>query len=244
MITVDFQSLALAGGRTVLDIGCGSGRHTAAAYDLDKSLVVGADTNLHDLGQARTKLCWHQDFRPHDKGRWSLTGADITFLPFRDDSFDAVICAEVLEHLHGHGQAIRECIRVLKPGRHLVISVPRRWPETICWALSRRYRTTPGGHVRIYHARGLIRRLKAEGMIHWQTHYAHGLHAPFWWLKCLVGLEREQFPPVAWYHRFLTWDLMAKPRSTRLLEAALNPIMGKSVVLYFHKPWSSNPDNR
>jgi hypothetical protein len=38
------------------------------------------------------------------------------------------------------------------------------------------------------------------------------------------------------YHRFLTWDLMEKPLLTRRLESMLNPVMGKSIVLYFRKP--------
>jgi SAM-dependent methyltransferase len=235
MITVNFQMLALDSGDTVLDIGCGSGRHTAAAYDRSTGLVVGADTNLDDLKQAEARLGWHENLGAHGKTRWALTGADITALPFKDQSIDLVICSEVLEHIPAPHHAIGECIRVLRPGRDMVVSVPRRWPETICWALSREYRTTPGGHIRIYRSKDLIGDLQSCGMTHWGTHYAHSLHAPFWWLKCLLGPNRDKLWPVALYHRFLTWDLMANPRVTRLLETLLDPIMGKSVVLYFRK---------
>lgn len=235
MITVDFQSISLPAGSCILDIGCGSGRHTAAAYDLNKGLVVGADTSVDDLLQARQKLRWHRDCFIHDTSLWSTTGADATNLPFKKHSFDLVICSEVLEHVPDHGRAIREIIRVLKPGRQLVVSVPRRWPETICWALSSQYRTTPGGHIRIYKAGDLIRRIESNGAVHRRTHYAHSLHSPFWWLKCLLGPDRNQLLPVDLYHRFLTWDLMERPRLTRFLETALNPLLGKSVVLYFRK---------
>jgi hypothetical protein len=37
------------------------------------------------------------------------------------------------------------------------------------------------------------------------------------------------------YHKLLVWDLMRRPWMTRTLDALLNPIMGKSVVLYFTK---------
>jgi ubiquinone/menaquinone biosynthesis C-methylase UbiE len=235
MITVNFQLLALDPKDTLLDIGCGSGRHAAAAYDLKTGLVVGADTNLDDLKQAKDRLCWHKDMGSDQKNRWALTGADITALPFQDQSIDLVICSEVLEHIPHPHRAIGECIRVLRPGRDMVVSVPHRWPETICWALSRQYRTTRGGHVRIYRSKDLINDIESSGMTHWATHYAHSLHAPFWWLKCLLGPSRDKLWPVALYHRFLTWDLMAKPRVTRLLETLLDPIMGKSVVLYFRK---------
>ncbi|MGD8844103.1 MAG: methyltransferase domain-containing protein [Desulfobacteraceae bacterium] len=235
MITVNFQKLSLECADTILDIGCGSGRHTAAAYDLHKGLVVGADTNLDDLKAAEARLSWHENFNRHEQNRWSLAGADITALPFRDQSMDLVICSEVLEHIPNPNLAIGECIRVLRPGKHMVVSVPRRWPETICWALSRQYRTTEGGHIRIYQSKRLIQDIQSSGMIHWATHYAHSLHAPYWWLKCLVGPHRDQLWPVALYNRFLTWDLMEKPRMTRLMESLLDPIMGKSVVLYFRK---------
>lgn len=236
MITVDFQLLSLNTGDIVLDLGCGSGRHTAAVYDMDRCLAVGADTNLADLQTARSRLLWHDGLTHHAKGRWSLAGADITHLPFKDHSVDLVICSEVLEHVPDDRKAIEECLRVLKGGKNLVISVPRRWPEAICWALSRQYRTTKGGHLRIYHRENLIRQVQNTGRVrHWKTHYAHSLHAPFWWLKCLVGPQRNNCWPVEQYHRFLTWDLMEKPDSTRLLDAMLNPIIGKSMVLYFLK---------
>ena len=235
MITVDFQKLALDCGDTVLDIGCGSGRHTAAAYDLNRGFVVGSDTNLDDLKLATSRMRWHEDFGCHPNNRWSLAGADITALPFKDHSIDLVICSEVLEHIPNAQRAIQECIRVLRPGKDMVVSVPRRWPETICWALSRQYRTTEGGHIRIWRPRDLIYDIQSSGMEHWGTHHAHSLHTPYWWLKCLLGPQRDNLWPVAVYHRFLTWDLMDKPRATRLLETILDPIMGKSVVLYFRK---------
>jgi hypothetical protein len=38
------------------------------------------------------------------------------------------------------------------------------------------------------------------------------------------------------YHRLLVWDIMQRPRLTRWAESALNPLVGKSVALYFEKP--------
>lgn len=236
MITVDFQCLALPAASRILDIGCGTGRHTAAAYALEGARVVGADPCLTDLNEARERLQEHHRLGAHGNGRWHLAAADITNLPFEDGRFDLVICSEVLEHIPDHHRAMAEITRVVRPGSHLVVSVPRRWPETVCWTLSRKYRLAPGGHVRIYRAGQLIQRLQALGLTHWRTHFAHSLHTPFWWLKCLLGPERDQLWPVRCYHRFLTWDLMQKPPLTRRLDQWLNPWLGKSVVLYFRKP--------
>ena len=235
MITVDFQCIDIPSGSRVLDIGCGSGRHVAAAYALERATVVGADANVEDLKAARERLHFHDYLGEHGQGRWLLSAADITRLPFDDGAFDLVICSEVLEHIPDHHRAMGEIVRVLKPGHPLVVSVPRRWPERICWSLSREYRHMPGGHVRIYDARELVQKIEALGLSHWRTHFAHGLHSPYWWLKCLLGLENTQRLPVRLYNRFLTWDIMDRPRLTRTLERWLNPLVGKSVVLYFHK---------
>jgi hypothetical protein len=73
------------------------------------------------------------------------------------------------------------------------------------------------------------------GFRHYDRHWAHALHAPFWWLQCLFWNNRESNWLVAQYHRLLVWDLMERPALTRALEKIMNPIMGKSVVMYFRK---------
>ena len=68
-----------------------------------------------------------------------------------------------------------------------------------------------------------------------RTHHAHSLHAPFWWLKCAVGVEKDN-AAVRAYHRLLVWDLMHRPRLTRTAEKLMDPVFGKSFVLYAAKP--------
>ncbi|MBA4369929.1 MAG: SAM-dependent methyltransferase, partial [Desulfobacterium sp.] len=53
--------------------------------------------------------------------------------------------------------------------------------------------------------------------------------------KCFVGPTREDSVVVNLYKRFLTWDIMKKPLITRWIDRLLNPIVGKSLVLYFTK---------
>jgi hypothetical protein len=64
----------------------------------------------------------------------------------------------------------------------------------------------------------------------------HGLHSPYWWIKCAVGVTKDRHPLVRAYHRLLVWDIMRRPRATRLAERALNPLIGKSLVVYLRKP--------
>lgn len=236
MITVDFKHTPLTPGAKVLDVGCGSGRHTCAAYGLTNVTAVGADIDAQEIREARRRLQLHEGLGAHGGGRWCVTVADIRRLPFPDAHFDLVICSEVLEHLADESAAIAEIVRVLKPGCALVVSVPRRWPEAICWALSPAYRSDPRGHVRIYRAAELTARLELHGLKRRAAHHAHSLHTPYWWLKCLVGPQRDDHPLVALYHRFLTWDILQRPTLTRWLDRLLNPVLGKSLVVYFDKP--------
>ena len=69
----------------------------------------------------------------------------------------------------------------------------------------------------------------------YKTHWAHALHSPYWWLKCLFWSSADSNPLVKAYHRLLVWDLMQQPWLTRTLERLLNPLMGKSVAMYFIK---------
>ncbi len=236
MITADLDRAGLRSGHKVLDIGCGNGRHTAAAYSRERVTAVGADRNPDDLRAARDRLEFHDHLKARGGGAWCLAAADALALPFRSQSFDIVIGSEVIEHIPDHHRAMQEIVRVLKPGGILVVSVPRWFPEKICWALSREYHQANQGHVRIYRTGPLRRMIEATGVVFFCRHWAHSLHAPYWWLKCLLGPTRTDAVAVNLYHRFLTWDIMQQPRLTRCLEHLVNPILGKSIVLYFRKP--------
>jgi len=236
MLTVDFDQLKLAPGCRVLDIGCGSGRHTAAAYRIPRAVAVGVDAAQSELGAARRRLELHDRLGEHGGGRWAFCAADGLRLPFAGGRFDLVICAEVLEHVPDHHRAAAEIARVLRPGGNAVVSVPRYGPERLCWALSRDYAPADGGHIRIYRKKALTALLEQAGLRAWCAHHAHSLHTPFWWLKCLAGPARKDARSVNLYHRFLTWDLMQKPHITGFAERLLNPILGKSLVVYCKKP--------
>ena len=155
-------------------------------------------------------------------------------LPFAAGSFDRVIASEVLEHVADDLAALAELRRVLRPGGTLAVTVPAWLPETICWRLSTDYPApaSPGGHVRIYSGTVLRARLRQSGYVPGASHHAHALHSPYWWLRCAVGLDREDHPAVRAYHRLLVWDITRRPLVTRAAERALRPLLGKSLVVY------------
>ena len=235
MITIKFNRLNIQPQEKVLDIGCGTGRHTGEAYRCEDATVIGADMNFEDLIETRNRLNFIKNCGEDGGGKRGVSVADITSLPFASESFDHVICSEVMEHIPNESRAAFELNRVLKPGGNLVVSVPRFLPEKICWMLSQDYYSANGGHVRIYKKKKITTMFEKQGLLHTGAHYAHSLHTPYWWLKCLVGPNRDDSLPVNLYHRLLTWDIMEKPRITRHIDTLLNPILGKSLVLYFKK---------
>ncbi len=112
-------------GQTVLDLGCRDGtltRHFMAGND-----VTGADIDVAALQHAKSTygLC--------------VKAVDLNAaLPFDTQSFDAVVMAEVLEHLPYPSAVLQEVKRVLRPGGRYVGSVP------LAYHLKDRYRVLRG----------------------------------------------------------------------------------------------------
>jgi len=236
VLTVDFRRFPVRPGQRVLDLGCGGGRHAFEVYRRGGN-VVAFDLDTAELTSVRAMFGAMRevgDAGPR-AGATAVSG-DATVLPFGDEMFDRVIAAEVLEHVLDDQRAMNEVARVLRPGGLAAITVPSWLPERACWALSTEYHEVPGGHVRIYTRVELEAKLARAGLRVGWHHYAHGLHSPYWWLKCAVGVHNDKHPLVSAYHRMLVWDITSKPAVTRLTERALNPLVGKSLVVYAVKP--------
>lgn len=233
MQTFDPGHFPLRSGQRVLDLGCGEGRHAIAMHLHQGADVLAIDLSLPDLLAARRR---HDEYRQDaDDSLFALTNASALALPLADASLDAIVCSEVLEHIADYPSVLREISRVLRPGGLLCISVPRGWPERICWWLSSAYHQVPGGHLRIFSRRELQAEVSALGFVCYHGHGAHALHVPYWWLQCLFWRSRESNLLVRLYHRLLVWDMFSKPWITQTLERLLDPWMGKSVVMYFRK---------
>lgn len=238
MLTVRLKHLALTPGSYVLDLGCGEGRHCHGVHMLGGIHVVGLDIDIPSLTKAREGVSMLPERAESADALTGFMSGSGYALPFADNTFDAVICSEVLEHLHEYRDVIAEIRRVLKPGGSFSATVPHAWPEKICWKLApapNGYPLTPGGHLRIFNDRSLASEIEAKGFRESRSvrHHAHGLHSPYWWLQCLVWKSKDTNWLVRQYHKLLVWDIMKQPWLTRAMEAVLGPVMGKSVCLYF-----------
>jgi SAM-dependent methyltransferase len=236
VLTVDFDRLGIGHGTKVIDVGCGAGRHSFEAYRRGAD-VVAFDQDAAELNNVDTMFRAMADSgEVPPSAHAEIVVGDALALPYPDRTFDCVIASEILEHVPADSAMIDELIRVLKVGGRLAVTVPRWLPERLCWLLSDDYHSNEGGHIRIYRANRLRAEIANREMTFTHAHHSHALHAPFWWLKCLVGVSNSEHPAVVAYHKMLVWDMMQQPRLTRLAESTLNPLIGKSVALYFEKP--------
>lgn len=236
MLTVDFDRLGLRAGERVLDMGCGAGRHAFEMYKRGAD-VIALDMDADELAAVSE---WFAAMREEGSvpagAEADVKQGDALDLPFPDGEFDRIVASEVLEHIPDDDRAISELVRVLRPGGTIAVTVPRWLPEKICWALSDEYHEVEGGHVRIYKADQLAAKLEQAGLRHVGTEHVHGLHSPYWWVKCAVGVTNDKHPLAKAFHQVLVWDIVKRPWPTRMAEKVLDPLIGKSVVLYLEKP--------
>lgn len=103
-----------------LDAGCGVGYGSAYLVRKGATKVIGGDKSEDALSYAR------------NTAETSLNGAlefkllNATSLPFADNSFDAVVSFEVIEHVKDYERFLSEIHRVLRRGGKLILSTPNR----------------------------------------------------------------------------------------------------------------------
>lgn len=240
MLTVDFETLGLHAGDRLLDIGCGFGRHSFEGLRRG-ALVTASDFAMDELIEVNNIVgaMLEKQELPDDVCSTTCNG-DVTSLPFPDAAFDHIIASEILEHIPDDRGAIKELFRILRPGGRIAATIPAAFPERVCWKLSDEYYAPKavGGHVRIYAKDELANRLGAAGFDVTDSHRAHALHSPYWWLRCAVGVNRdiEDNKLTSLYHKLLTWDIVDRPALTTMAERVLSPVLGKSLVVYGTKP--------
>ncbi len=231
LLTVDLERLEVGPGQRVLDAGCGEGRHCFGCLERGAD-VVGLDLDFASLRDASKRLRGRA--RELDSIGEMVQG-NTFHLPFPDDSFDRIICSEVMEHVHDYRGAARELARVTKPGGRVAITIPTATSENLYLRLGDEYFESPGGHIRIFRPRELALGLAAAGLSTTGVGFAHGFHTPYWVLRSVMHLPNaDQNAMVQAYRSFLI-----RATGSRLLERVeklLNYVCPKSLILYADKP--------
>jgi SAM-dependent methyltransferase len=112
-----------------IDVGCGPGNGAGSWLVDNTTSYIGVDVSERALSAARAAGLTVQHIE------------DASDLPFADDTFAVAVCVEVFEHLLHPQLAAREIHRVLRPGGHLIATVPNvaYWRRRIDIALLGRW---------------------------------------------------------------------------------------------------------
>lgn len=145
------------GSKSTLDVGCGSSR-----------IVRGLENGLGvDIQMAKLRYA-----RRHGK---PLVNASIYYLPFKDNSFDCVVCSEVIEHIPAGERPFLDMSRVLQKGGRLIIGTPDY--ASIWWRVIERLYVlfAPRGyadqHITRYSRSGLVELIEKQGFNCEEIHY-------------------------------------------------------------------------
>ena len=101
-------------GLTVVDLGCGTG--LTSTQLLEKSnTVCGVDITWQLLKSAKKR---------HNNQKFTAAEGDITSLPFKDRSFDGIVCLDTLEHIASIDKAVSEIGRICKKDGLFLFDIP------------------------------------------------------------------------------------------------------------------------
>jgi ubiquinone/menaquinone biosynthesis C-methylase UbiE len=233
---IDPALLRLQPGHRVLDVGCGVGR-SLLELSHERGYYIGVDWDRDDL---RRGAYWYHQMRIEGKaqGVVRFVHADITRLPFNGESFDRVICTEVLEHVPEDGAVLGEMIRVLRPGGVLAVAVPDEVPERLLWKLAPHYQAVPGGHIRIYGRQAIRDLLTNGGLPPFAVRFRHSLESIYWLFGAIAPGRgfAEPHPLVDKLREALSTDHDGFAAILDACDRVGNFLLPKSIVLYARKP--------
>jgi 2-polyprenyl-3-methyl-5-hydroxy-6-metoxy-1,4-benzoquinol methylase len=165
---------SLPKGLRVLDVGCGSGVHGAELKRIHNHRVTGVDISPVSIAKARTRL-------------EAAYVADVTkpeAYPF-EAGFDVIVFSDILEHLYDPVAVLSDHVKLLKPGGHVLVSLPNVaiWNVRLELLFGRfRYQDTgtlDRTHIRFFNRRSYFELLEACGLQVEHRRITPGILRPF-----------------------------------------------------------------
>ena len=164
----------------LLDVGCGAGNmiHHLSKY----GQVKGLEIDERPVKVARTE-------RGYDVDLFDVTSQ----MPFEDNSFDAVTALDVIEHNEDDMAILADSYRILKPGGHMIITVP-----AFMWLWS--HNDDINAHIRRYTAKELKQKLTQTGYEVSRVTYNNFFVFPLAVALILLRRSSESEPELASHH--------------------------------------------
>lgn len=223
------QYLADAGPTGVAaDVGCGTGELAFALRELGYESVTGVDVSAYALGHARTRAV--------ERGETvDFLQASADSLPFNDGSLSALVSMDVVEHLDDDVAALREYLRVVRPGGILIIAVP-----AYMWAWSSHDEAL--GHRRRYTAKQLADRASEAGLDVQRVTHFHSWLAPVAFvvrktpLRLLLQGSSKTAEGTSFVHPVVNAMLLRVTRMERRVERRRTIPFGLSIMVVARAP--------
>lgn len=112
--------MSLSSGGRFLDVACGAGQPTLRICEETGAFGVGIDVNTEGIARA-TEV--RDERGMQDLADFQVVDGSLA-LPFEDESFDAIVCIDAINHLPDRPAVLRQWHDVLKPGGRLVFIDP------------------------------------------------------------------------------------------------------------------------
>lgn len=229
---IRIKLLGVKKGDKVLDLGCSHGEQ-AFMFARQGLKVTGIDASKSLVAKLN---------RQANKEGIDCEGfiGNIEKLPFKKNSFDAIVATEVLEHIHRPETAVRECFRVLKRNGRICVSVPTQFSEKVFSLLHKNW-VKNSGHINVFSTKEILSILTSAGFKVLKQERQNFEWFVFWLIHSLLKTDFDDTGSPKGYKRvsdgyFKIWNYLFRLRIGRRLMQIGNTFFPKSIYIYLTKP--------
>lgn len=213
----------------VADVGCGEGGMSMFCSRMGARVIM-IDNDAEILAQAVHAAA--------TVGTGQIEGREgvVETLPLEDAAASRVICCEVLEHVEDPASALRELVRVGRPGALYLFTVPGAASERLMRGVAPPHYFQRPNHVRIFEADELAALVEEAGLVI-EGRFAYGFFWTLYWLFFFgAGIEfgRKSDPVLDAWTR--TWKEMIESGRAPAIRAALHELAPRSIGIVARKP--------